>query len=107
MISHELPFTASFASSLMAEFTSAFLSKGKDVLKDVEANIAYSPFGNTSNRLINTNTPQNQVLGDVPESIKQWRREYDANIEKKDANESRKNKEMKESAEKVLLSKIL
>lgn len=88
----------------MDELTSLFLSKGKDELKDVEASISYTPFGidlQNSEESNKARSSQYQTSDGEPETVKQWRREYNANIEKKDANEAAKDRAMKESAAKV------
>ncbi|VDK35675.1 unnamed protein product [Taenia asiatica] len=89
----------------MDELTSLFLSRGKDELKDVEASISYTPFGvdlQNSEESNNAESVRHQPSDIEPETVKQWRREYHANIEKKDANEAAKDKAMKESAAKEL-----
>ncbi|VDM30299.1 unnamed protein product [Hydatigera taeniaeformis] len=89
----------------MDDFTSAFLSRGKDELKDVEASISYTPFGvEAQNSEVSTNAESlRQQSADIePDTVKQWRHEYHTNIEKKDANEAAKDKAMKECAAKEL-----
>ncbi|KAM7536477.1 hypothetical protein Aperf_G00000085362 [Anoplocephala perfoliata] len=92
----------------MDEFTSAFLSRGKDNLKDVEADISYTPFGVESvkqkgpNSSSQSDSSQSQPSDNEPESVRKWRLEYSASIEKKDANEAAKITSMKENAEKEL-----
>lgn len=88
----------------MDEFTSAFLSRGKDELKDAEADISYTPFGVDSAKVVgsnNSNSYQFQTPDTEPESVTKWRLEYNANIKKRDATEAKKISGMKESAEKV------
>ncbi|VUZ41442.1 unnamed protein product [Hymenolepis diminuta] len=90
----------------MDEFTSAFLSRGKDELKDAEADISYTPFGVDSAKAVesnNSNSHQFQTADTEPESVTKWRQEYNANIKKRDATEAKKISGMKESAEKELV----
>nr|CDS25350.1 clathrin light chain a [Hymenolepis microstoma] len=90
----------------MDDFTSAFLSRGRDELKDVEEDISYAPFGVDSSKTMQPNTSashQFQSADTEPESVTRWRQEYSANIEKKDGNEAEKVNAMKENAEKELV----
>ncbi|KAL5106468.1 Clathrin light chain A [Taenia crassiceps] len=89
----------------MDELTSVFLSRGKDELKDLEASISYTPFGIDLQNLEESNDAESfrqQSLDDEPDSVKQWRREYHTNIEKKDANEAMRDKAMRDGAAKEL-----
>lgn len=88
----------------MDEFTSAFLSRDKEELKDANSNISFTPFGV---KAVDQSLPNNEPLeaaNNEPESVKQWMREFAAGISKRDAIEIDKNQEMKEKAAKVLLS---
>ncbi len=85
----------------MDEFTSAFLSRGKDELKDVENSMSFTPFGSDVPETSTDNDTVPEPHKPEPESVKQWQREFSAGIEKRDAMEAKKDKEMKDNAAKV------
>uniref|UniRef100_A0A5K3EK40 Clathrin light chain n=1 Tax=Mesocestoides corti TaxID=53468 RepID=A0A5K3EK40_MESCO len=89
----------------MDDFTSALLARKKEGLKDVENSIIYTPFGidaQESPELQESNCVSHDPSCIEPESVKQWRREFNAAIKKIDDNEAKNEQAMKECAAKEL-----